>query len=246
MDSAFYAACTAMVARNDALDSIASNLANSSTKGFRAQQTTFGSVLAGYGQTFNSVMNDAVNSFGVTGSSSLDLTQGSLEHTGNDLDVAVDGPGFLKVQTSAGTAYTRNGSLKVSVQGQLQTAAGDNLVGNNGPIMLPQGATVSIATDGTILANGAIAGRINVVELAANANVQSLGGTYYTAPASAEVPAVHSQLRQGVLEGSNVNPVGTVVQLIDAQRSSESMRHALSMIDSEMDKTAATDLARVS
>ena len=119
-------------------------------------------------------------------------------------------------------------------------------MGDNGAIMLPKGATLSIANDGTILANGAIAGHIKVVEFSANTNVQSMGSTYYSAPASAEVPATKSQLRQGMLEGSNVNPVATVVQLIDAQRSSESMRHALSMIDTEMDKTAATDLARVS
>ncbi len=247
MDSAFYAASAALMARNDALDSIASNLANSSTKGFRAQQTTFGSVLAGYGQTFNSVENEAVNSYGVLGSAKLDLSQGSLERTGNELDVAIDGPGFLKVQVGSGIAYARNGSLKLSPQGQLQTEAGDPVLGDTGrPISIPKGASVSIAGDGTILANGAVAGRMKVVEFPAGTNVQSMGNTYYSAPATAESASTNSQVRQGMLEGSNVNPVATVVQLIDAQRQSEGMRHAMTMIDSEMDKTAATDLARIS
>ncbi len=247
MDSAFYAACTALAARNDALDSIASNLANSSTKGFRAQQTSFSSVLAGYGQNFNSVMNEAVNSYGVLGKPGLDLTQGSLERTGNELDVAVEGPGFVKVQVGSTTAYTRNGSMKVSAQGQLQTSNGDTVLGdNNRPIVVPHGTTLTISGDGTILADGAVAGRIKLVEFKAGTNVQSMGTNYYTAPATSEVAAASSQVKQGMLESSNVNPVATVVQLIDAQRSAEGMRHALSMIDSEMDKTAATDLARVS
>ena len=246
MDSAFYAACTALVARNDALDSIASNLANSSTKGFRAQHTTFGSVLAGYGQRFNSVMNEAVNSYGVLGNATVDLAQGSLEHTGNELDVAVDGPGFMKVQVGSGTAYTRNGSLKVSSQGRLTTAAGDPILGDSGPITIPSGKAITISGDGTILADGAVAGRMKIVEFVAGTNLQSIGSTYYTAPPMSEIVAAKSQAKQGMLEGSNVNPVATVVQLINAQRSSEGMRHALTMIDSEMDKTAATDLARIS
>lgn len=246
MDSAFYAACTALAARNDALDSIASNLANSSTKGFRAQQTTFSSVLAGYGQTFNSEMNEDVNSYGVLGKAKLDLTQGSLERTGNELDVAVDGPGFLKVQVGSGTAYTRNGSLQVSAQGQLVTAAGDPVMGEAGPVSIPRGVPITISNDGTILADGAIAGKLKLVEFSAGANVQSMGSNYYTAPAGSEIAATKTEVKQGMLEGSNVNPVATVVQLIDAQRTAEGMRHALSMIDSEMDKTAATDLARIS
>jgi flagellar basal-body rod protein FlgF len=247
MDSAFYAAATALVARNDALDSIASNLANTSTKGFRGQNTTFGSVLAGYGQTLNSVENDDINSYGVLGSPTLNLSQGTIERTGNDLDVAVEGSGFLKVQVGTNVAYTRNGSLKISTQGQLTTQTGDPILGDSDkPISIPKGAAVTISTDGTVVANGAIAGRLKVVEFAGSTNVQSMGNTYYSAPPKSELASTNSQIRQGMLEGSNVDPVSTVVQLIDAQRSSEGMRHALTMIDSEMDKTAATDLARTS
>ena len=188
MDSSFYAAATALVARNDALDSIASNLANSSTKGFRAQQTTFGAVLAGHGQTFNSIENEDVNSYGVLGSSKLDLAQGSIETTGNDLDVAIDGPGFLKVQVGSAVAYSRNGSLKTSPQGQLQTAGGDAVLGDTDrPITIPKGSKVTIGNDGTVLADGAIAGRIKLVEFSASTSVQSMGSNYYTAPPKSEL-----------------------------------------------------------
>jgi flagellar basal-body rod protein FlgF/flagellar basal-body rod protein FlgG len=240
MDSGLYAACAALMARTDALDTIANNLANSNTGGFRGRQTTFGSVLAGYGQTLNSKLNVATNHYGILGTSHLDMEPGALQPTGNPLDLGIDGPGFLSVQTANGVGYTRNGALQVSAKGQLVTATGDAVLGANGPISIPAGATVTISADGTI------SGKLQLVEFAANADPQSMGGANYTAPANMVKPSTTSQLRQGMLEGSNVNPVSSVVELIDAQRAAEGMRHALTMIDTEIDKTAAQDLPRVS
>lgn len=246
MDSGLYAACTALMARTDALDTIASNLANSSTGGFRARHTTFSSVLAGSGQHLSSELNVDTNSYGLLSGSRLDMQAGSLEHTGGDLDVGIDGPGFFTVQTKQGPAYTRNGNFQLSPTGQLITATGDAVVGDGGPITIPSGAKVTISPDGTISAGGAIAGKLKVVQLSATADPQSMGGSYYTVPSSDVVASSGSQVRQGVLEGSNVNPIASVIELINAQRTTEGMRHALSMIDSEMDKTAAQDLSRVS
>ena len=76
--------------------------------------------------------------------------------------------------------------------------------------------------------------------------IKSAGGTYYNAPAGAAVPAMKSQVRQGMLESSNVNPVTSVVELITAQREVETMRHVLTMINGELDKTAAQELPRIS
>jgi flagellar basal-body rod protein FlgF len=246
MDSGLYAACTALMARTEALDTIANNLANSSTGGFRARHTTYGSVLAGFGQTLGSTMNSVINHYGLLGESHLDMKSGPLEPTGNNLDVGIDGPGFLTVQTSNGTAYTRNGALKISGDGQLVTVAGDPVMGDSGAITIPAGATVSISADGTISANGAVAGKLKLVEFLASADPQSQGATNYTAAPDQIVDATSSQVRQGMLEGSNVNPVSSVVELIDAQRAAEGMRHALTMIDSEINKTASQDLPRVS
>ena len=234
------------MARTDALDTIANNLANTSTGGFRARHTTFSSVLAGSGHPLATQLNDATNSYGVLGGSRLDMRQGPLERTGNDLDLGVDGPGFLTVQTATGTAYTRAGALQINAQGQLVTQGGDAVIGTGGIITVPRGATVTVSPDGTISANGAIAGKLKLVEFSATADPQSLGASYYTVPAKDIVTASTSQVRQGMLEGSNVNPVSSVIELINAQRAAEGMRHALTMIDSEIDKTAAQDLPRVS
>jgi flagellar basal-body rod protein FlgF len=246
MDSGLYAACTALMARTDALDSIANNLANSSTSGFRGRHTTFGSVLAGSGHPLNSVLNEDTNAYGLLGGSRLDMQQGSLERTGNDLDVAIDGPGFLTVQTAGGgEAYTRAGALLVSPQGQLVTSAGNAVMGTGGAITIPRGATITISSDGTITAGGAIAGKLKISQFKASADPQSMGTNLYTAAASDVIPATTSEVRQGMLEGSNVNPVSSVIELINAQRAMEGMRHALTMIDTEIDKTAAQDIPRV-
>lgn len=246
MDSGLYAACTALIARTDALDTIANNLANSSTSGFRQRHTTFSSVLAGSGHALASQLNIVTNSYGLLGNSRLDLQSGSLQHTSNELDVGIDGPGFLTLQTAGGVAYTRNGNLMVSSKGQLVTQSGDAVLGVNGPISIPSGASVTISADGTISAQGAIAGKLKIVEFAAAADPQSLGATNYTVSEKDVVASPLSQVRQGMLESSNVNPVSSVVELINAQRAMEGMRHALTMIDTEIDKTAAQDIPRIS
>ena len=244
MSSGYYAACTGLMSRTQALDTIAHNVANVSTAGFRASHNIFSSILATTGDTPLSVLNQDANDYGVLSGTQLDTSQGSLVPTGNNLDVAMEGPGYFAVQTAAGPAYTRGGNFRVSPQGQLITAAGDPVLGENGPITIV-GEPVSISPDGTISTNGAISGRLKLIEFAPTTQMQSAGGTYYTAPKGSAVVALSSQVRQGMLESSNVNPVTSVVEMITAQREVESMRRVLTMFSTEMDKAAVQDLPRV-
>ena len=246
MDSGLYAACAGLMARTDSLDAIANNLANTSTVGYRGRQGSFSSVMAAAdGHAPGSVLNQVTNSYGVLGATHMDPTQGSLTATGNSMDFAVQGPGYFAVQTANGTQYTRNGTFKTSPQGQLVTSTGEAVLGQTGVIHLMPGP-VSISADGTISSNGAIAGRLKLVEFAPGTDLQGAGNNFYSAPATSVRPATASTVQQGMLENSNVNPVQSVVALIDAQRSAETMRHALSMFDTEMNKTAVQDLPRVS
>ena len=244
MNSGYYAACTGLVSRTEALDTIANNLANVSTTGFRGRHNVFSSMLASTGNSALSVLNQDANDYGVLSGTRLDSTQGALERTGNDMDLAIEGPGFFSVQTTSGLAYTRGGNLHVSPQGQLVTAGGDPVLGDKGPIPVV-GTPMSISADGTISVNGAVAGHLKVVEFGPAVELKSVGETYYTAPAGSEVAATKSNVRQGMLESSNVNPVTSVVEMISAQREVETMRRVLTMFNSELDKTAAQDLARV-
>jgi len=244
MSSGYYAACAGLMARTQALDTIANNLANVSTSGFRAGHNIFSSVLASASNPGLSALNQDANEYGTLGGTQLDTTQGALVPTGNPLDLAIEGPGYFAVKTSAGPVYTRGGNFRVSPQGQLTTSAGDQVLGDGGPITIV-GEPISISTDGTISANGAIAGRLKLVDFPPATQLTSIGNTYYTAPAGTAVAAPNAQVRQATLESSNVNPVTSVVELISAQREVETMRRVLSMFNGEMDKTAAQDLPRV-
>jgi len=244
MDSGYYAACTALVSRTQALDTIANNLANASTVGYRAQHNQFSSVLAAASGAPDSDLNQAINNYGILSGTTLDQSQGALQKTGNDLDLAIQGSGYFVVQTADGSMYTRNGSFQVSAKGQLVTAAGDPVMGDKGVIAMPPGS-VSISPDGTISSNGAVAGKLKLVSFPAGTTLTSAGESYYSAPPKTETAATDSSVKQGMLESSNVNPVTSMVELITAQRSAEMMQRELSMYSSEMDKTATQDLPKV-
>jgi flagellar basal-body rod protein FlgF len=246
MNSGYYAACTGLMARTEALETIANNLANVSTTGFRASHNVFSSLLATTGESPLSVLNQDANDYGVLSGTRMDISQGALVKTNNDLDLAMEGPGYFVVQTAAGPLYTRGGNFRVSPVGQLITAAGDPVLGDNNRPITIIGAPVTISPDGTISTNDAISGRLKLVEFAPTVEIKSVGGTYSEAPAGSAVPARTSQVRQGMLESSNVNPVTSVVELITAQREVETMRHVLTMMNGELDKTAAQELPRLS
>lgn len=258
MDSGSYAACAGLRAQSEALEVAAHNLANLNTAGFRGQQTDFQSLLAVSHPTVPNVLNLATNNFGVLEGSRLDITPGNLETTGNPLDVGIEGDGFFAIQTASGTRYTRNGSFHVSSAGVLVTAAGDPVLGDlslidkgknkdknkKGLIDVPAGA-VSIASDGTLSVNGAVAGTIQLVEFAPGTKLTSEGGTLIAAPVGSAKPADHPVLQQGTLESSNVNSIASVVTLIGVQRQAEMLQRAISLFDNELNRIASTDLAKV-
>jgi flagellar basal-body rod protein FlgF len=245
MDSGFYAVCTALMARTQALDLVANNLANVSTPGFRAQHELFRSLLASSSIFPMSDLNETVNNYSVLGDSHLDFSQGNLEKTGNDFDLAIEGSGFFVVRTAAGQVFTRDGNFHVSPKNRLVTADGDPVLGDQGFIDIV-GGPVSISSDGTISVNGAVAGKLKVVDFPAGTPLESVGKTYYSAPAKSEIAATGASIQQGSLESSNVNPVGGVVELIALQRHAELMQRALTMFHSDMNQIAAQDLPRIS
>ena len=245
MESGLYSMATAVTARAQALDTIANNLANANTVGYRAERNVFSSVLADAGTDNGTPLNKAINQYGILGETVLDLSQGALQKTGNELDVAIQGPGYFVVQTANGPVYTRNGSFQVSAHGELVTQSGDAVMGEGGTIKLAPGP-VSISPDGTISSKGAVSGKLHIVEFPESAKLSSLGNSYYSAPAGTAETSTTSDLRQGFVESSNVNPILGMVELVTAQRSAEMMQHALAMFSSEMDKTASVDLPKVS
>ena len=243
MDSGYYAACAGLRAQTETLELIANNVANINTAGFRGQQPRFSSLLA-VDTDPAGALSSAVNNFNVLEGSRVDLSPGNLEPTGNPLDMGIEGKGFFAVQSSNGVIYTRNGSFQVSAAGRLTTSAGDPVLGDQGAIVLPSGK-VSVSGNGTISVDGAVAGKLRVVEFAPGSSPLPVGKTYYAAADSAVQRMPDASVRQGMLESSNVNAVTAVTELITAQRRAEMLERALSLFHSNLNHIAASDLPHV-
>ena len=244
MGSGYYAACAGLAAQTQALELVANNLANLGTAGFRGQQATFRSLVAGGSGVASNPLNAAVNNFGVLGGSRVDRSSGNLVTTGNPLDLAIAGAGFFAVKTGAGTLYTRNGGFHVTPGGQLVTGQGDAVLGDQGPITLPNGA-VAVSGDGTISVDGNVVATLRLAEFAPDTSLHAEGNALYSAPPGSALPPAASSIRQGMIEDSNVSPVEGVVQLINIQRNAEMMQRALTLFDSQFNQVAVQDLPRV-
>ncbi len=250
MYSGYYAALTGLVTKFDALDLLANNFANVDTTGYKSQSEFYQAINAAMGSTASGPLNRAVNDYGVLGGASTNLKAGAIQPTGNPLDVALEGKGFLVAMTKAGDRYTRNGSLRVDSKGILTTAEGDPLMGivpkpggkpGEGPIKLPPG-TVSIGPNGTISVNGALAGQLKIVDFPPGTQLTLQGNSYYSAPAVAEKPAADPQIRQGALEASNVNPMDQMVSLILLQQETKMLQNAISTFDKTFDQTVISSV----
>jgi flagellar basal-body rod protein FlgF/flagellar basal-body rod protein FlgG len=244
MDSGYYAALTGLMAKMDALDVAASNLANVSTTGYKSQKEFYSSLTASLnGIAPVSQLNRAINDYGVLGGAVVNLDGGTLQKTGNDLDLGIEGAGFFAIQTPAGVRYTRNGTFRVDSKGRLTSGGGDSVLGEAGPITLTSGK-VSISPDGTISQAGGVLARLKIVDLPAD-KLTPEGNSLYAAPKGSEKPIANPNVVQGTIEASNIDPVNGTVQLIMVQRNAEMLQKALQIFSNDFNKTAAEEIARV-
>jgi flagellar basal-body rod protein FlgF/flagellar basal-body rod protein FlgG len=248
MDSGFYVAYAGFAARMQALDVVASNLANASTTGYKSQTPFYRALSAATGDESLTPLNQAVNKFGILGGSRLDPRSGSLLQSGGATDLAIEGEGYFTLQTAAGNRYTRNGVFHLNGTRQLVTQDGDLVLGEQGkqliPITVPTGA-LSVSTDGTISVDGALVAKLHVVQFAPDTELDPEGNSRYIAPPGSEKPATGENVRQGMLESSNISPVTGAVNLIVLQRQADMMSRALSILHMEFNRPATQDVPRV-
>lgn len=248
MDSGFYAAFTGLMAGTQALELAANDLANISTTGYKAQREFYNSLTASLGNSNRrqlSSLNQAINNYGVLGGATVDVHAGTLERTGNDLDLAMEGSGFFVVQTKAGLRYTRNGNFRLDADGQLVTAWGDPVLDDQSrPLELPSGS-VSISPDGTISFQGGVVGRLQIVDFAPGTVLVPEGNSTYKTVTGSATPATDPRVRQGMLEASNMSPITGTIGLIMIQRQTQLLQQALSIFHNEFNKSAAEDLPHV-
>lgn len=243
MDSGAYAAYAGLLARAESLDSAASNLANSSTTGFRAEREYFKAIVMGE-EAPDSQMGTGLNSFGVLGGNQIDLGQGELVSTGNVLDVAIQGSGFFAVLTPQGIRYTRDGSFQRASDGTLQNQLNEPVLNSlNKPISLPPG-DVSVGSDGSVSIDGAVSGQIGVFALDRKKLAPEGKNKYHNLGDSA-VPVVGATVREHYLEASNQSVIQGSMQLLLVQRQAEMMQKALTIFQSSFDKPASEDLPKI-
>lgn len=199
---------------------VAHNLANVSTSGYRAAASAFRAVpVEGEGLP--------TRTFVVDSTSGSSFAQGALQRTGRELDVAVQGAGWIAVQAKDGSeAYTRNGSLEVSPNGMLQTRNGLNVLGDGGPISIPPDSIVSIAQDGTVSVVSAVpppksvnaVGKIKLVNPDEKLLARGGDGLFRLADGGSAAADPKVALASGALEGSNVNVVEEMISMISLAR----------------------------
>ncbi len=202
-------------------DTLAQNLANVSTTGYRADVVALRAVPA-RGQEAGTRVFTVETTIGA------DMKTGPMTSTGRPLDVAVQGPGWIAVQGADGNeAYTRAGNLQVSPEGTLVLPNGAPVLGDGGPITVPQDARLTVAPDGTVSAKLADqtsvnqVGRIKLVNPEDGELVKGLDGLFRTKSGEPADLDENVRLAEGMLEGSNVNVVETMIGMIAAARQFE-------------------------
>lgn len=226
MDRMIYIAMTGAKHTLGQQAAMSHNLANASTTGYRSETSVLRAV-----PIFSDAL--ATRAFVVDSSAGADFRPGTMQETGRELDVAVQGPGWIAVELPDGSeAYTRDGSLHVNPNGLLQTRNGLNLRGDGGPISIPPNTLVTIARDGTVSTAPAAAGtsepnisvtigRIKLVNPPEAQLIRGLDGLFRLAGGGEAEADTDVKLSSGALEGSNVNVVEALVDMISLSRQFE-------------------------
>ncbi|MCP4293699.1 MAG: flagellar basal-body rod protein FlgF [bacterium] len=244
----------AMQLQQTRIDTLANNLANVNTTGFRQILTRVSTVDGAGDRGQNAAANtnqldktqrrpglddNWVNSKPLVMSHATDTRRGDITTTGRDTDVAIMGPGFFAVESATGERFTRGGSFTLNAQKQLVTPDGLPVLGEGGPIVL-DGDSFSIESDGTIMVDGSVANKLKIVNFADPTRLEHQGNNIMRTPPEMEaqpLPAEEVIVAQGHIEGSNVNPIDTLVAMITAQRAFEVQQKTLTTEDDMLSKT---------
>lgn len=244
MNSGMYAAVSGNLAAMRRLDIISNNLANANTAGFKKDKMSFEGLLAG-----------AVNPPAVPQSTTadpilqkenvyIDYSSGPISQTGNTLDLALDGDGFFAVTTPSGTAYTRQGNFRMSADGNLVTADGYPLQGQGGTALRVQGNRIDIDAKGAVVVDGVPVGTLAVVDFEKPYQLTKTGATLFVPGEQQEPRQSTAQIQQGHLEGSNVESISEMVQMIETNRYFEACSKVIRGFD-DMASKAANELGRL-
>ncbi|HWR44358.1 flagellar basal-body rod protein FlgF [Sporomusa sp.] len=240
-----YTAASGMLAETTRTDTIANNLANGNTTGYKKDITVskdFASLLiqrVNDGQDAPTIGTLGVGT--VIDQIATIQTAGIIRPTGNSLDFAVDGKGFFAVETPAGVRFTRNGAFTRSGQGEMVTSEGYRVLGQNGAIRIPDGK-IAVEETGRVTVDGVAAGQLRLVEFADDRQLVKEGASLFRAADNGR-PGT-GKVMQGFLEQSNVNIVAEMVNLISGYRAYEVNAKTVQAHDQLLDK-AVNEVGKV-
>jgi flagellar basal-body rod protein FlgF len=230
MNAAMYKALSGALVQTRRLELVTQDLANVNTAGYKGERIVFREVLESPLKP-----DERIGGQVVVTEQRTDFSNGNLRSTGNPLDLALMGEGFFAVQTAAGVRYTRQGAFSLSVNNTVVTPAGEAVLGESGPIRV-DGDKVDITTDGAVLVDGEEVDRLKIVQAEDPRRLVREGQTFFRAEDVDVQPATAVQVVQGSLEEANVNPIESMVALIDLQRQFEAYERAIRTMDSVTEK----------
>jgi flagellar basal-body rod protein FlgF len=238
MSGGIYSALSGMQVRLEDLDRVASDLANVSTSGYKAERAA---TSAAERDVFRRELDSAIDV--VSRTKQIDFRGGVIASTGRELDAAIEGGGFFVVQTPEGVRYTRDGAFTRRSDGVLATRDGYPVLGDRGEITLRSGA-VDIGADGTIRTGAVVAGRLKVVTFEAATDVERESGARFRAAPRATPAAANARVVGGALEGSNVSVVDRMAALTEISRAFEALQRGISVLANDVDGRAIAELGR--
>jgi flagellar basal body rod protein FlgG len=244
MDALTIAAAGGLRARLESLDMLANNLANVSTPGYKVDREFYSLYLAPEALDPSSY-NPYPTTLPLIERPWTDFRPGTIETTGNPLDLAISGPGFFVAEGPSGPLYTRNGAFRLTPDGVLVTQAGYPVRrAGGGRIQAAGAAPLEIRADGTVLQQGVELGRIELADFANPAALRKLPAGFFQAAAAAAPRAAAGRLEQGRLESSNANAAEGAVRLVSILRQFEMLQKAITL-GTEMNRKAVEEVARV-
>ena len=201
-----------MVIRRE-MQIIANNLANMNTNAYKGESSVFVEHL---------LKTSTGDQLSMTQDVALvrNLEQGVLTHTANDLDVSINGEGYFAVETEMGTRYTRNGAFMLNGEGELVTGKGHRVLDvNDSPLAIPQGGGIEVSKDGSVSGPNGLIGKLQVTKFDDEQALRKMAGGLYDADDQQGQPAEEFEIRQGMLEQSNVLGILEMTRMTDAIRS---------------------------
>lgn len=226
MENAQLISLSRQVALQRQMDVVANNLANINTTGFKAERMLFQQYLMPVAADRDFAYPDQPLHYVEDWATVHDMSGGSIVQTGNPLDIALTGEGFLTVQTAAGERYTRAGSLQIDNTGTLVDLDGNPVLADGAPVQFDASDTdISISGDGTISTNNGGKGRLQIVEFASPEEVAREGFNLWVG--GTPQPATATRVVQGAIERSNVSGVGEMTEMIRVSRAYESLANLM-------------------